>query len=263
VIYTYTSTNKVLARVQRRTRMTDTTYHDDMIEAINEAVKAFRMRNALTPTTCVLEVRDHTAKLPCGMQLMDGLYYCGARLRKSPGVVIRHSCDYDYLEKNTDTYFTDTLSEGYTKNEQDYKLLRGDDLKMSSDYHSSAYYIPYPNYIQTSFREGKVILFYRRFPVDKDNYPLIPDEASAKDYIFWYLMAELTLSGYKHVDPKHDYDYCTARAELYLRKAKSALRTMSMDTLESLHNTTDNLVPRQDYYDNFFIGAEQPKFVRK
>lgn len=263
MVYTYVSSREVIARIQRRTRMTDTTYHDDMIEAINEGVKAFRMRNALTPTTCVLEIRQNTAKLPCGMQLMDGLYYCGVRLRKSPGVVFPHHCDYDFVEKNLDTYFTDTLSDGYTKNEQDYKLLRGDDLKMSPEYHPSAYYIPYPNYIQTSFEEGNVLLFYRRFPVDKEGYPLIPDEQNAKDYIYWYVMAELTLSGYKHVDPKHDYDYCDARARIHLKDAKRALKSLSLDTIESLHNTTNNLIPPYGYYDSFFIGAEQPKFVRK
>jgi hypothetical protein len=264
MVYHYTSCEPIIAEFLATSKLTDSSYADDLLVWLKQAMNLMRVRNMLTPTTCVIEVHNQIGKLPCGLVHMDGLYYNGFRLRKGTGVIDSRVCkDSHLVENDYQSYFvSDPEDEGYINNSQDYRLIRGLDLKQANgECPTDDYYLPYPNHIQTTFEDGCVILFYRKMSTDKEGYPLVPDEENVRQAIFWWLMGRLTISGYKHPDPKMDYDYCEFKYKQYARAGKNVVKYWSIDQRQAIVDLTINLIPPQGYYDRFFVGGEQTKRV--
>lgn len=263
MIYTYKSCEPVIAEFLAKTKMTDSNYADDLLVWLREGMNLMRVRNVLKPSVAVIEVNNQVGKLPCGLVTLDGFYYNGKRLRKGTGVIDTRICkDKDKVARDYQSYFvSDPTDEGYI-NMQDYRLVRGLDIKQASEDGSNGdYYIPYPNHIQTTFREGKVVCFFRKMPTDDKGYPLIPDEENVRQALFWWLMAQVTLSGFKHADARMNYDYCEAKFGHYAKVGKRILKYWSVDTRQSVLELTCNLIPPHGYYDKFFNHGEQPKYV--
>lgn len=265
MVYSYCSVEEVIADVISNTRMTDSNYADDILEWLRKGLNLMRVRGMYTPQQQVLEAKDNIVTLPCGIVAIDGIWYNGSRLRLGTSTIDVRCSPINVLKQNFDSYFTtDTTSDGFTKNEQDWLLVRGDDLRLNNSLVSgSDYYIPYPNHLQTSFKCGCLQLFYRKMPVDDRGYPLIPDEENTKYALFWWIMAMLTLTGYKHNDPKMDYDYCEAKWGHYSNEGKKKIKQSSRDKKESILQYNVNLIPPTGYYESFSIGGEQRKFVDK
>lgn len=262
MVYKYCSSDEVISQILRRTRLTDATYADDILEWLRDGLNLMRVRNMLVPSYKVLEVSQNITALPCGLITIDGIFYNNHRLRHGTGVIDTRIAPASKLEQTFDSYFTtDTTTDGWTKNEQSYLLARGDDIRPNAPVSQGDYYIPYPNHIQTSFSEGCVTIFYRKMPTDKKGFPLVPDEENTKFALFWWIMANLSLSGYKHNDPRMDFEYCESKYKRYAHKGKGIIKYWSVDKREAIMNLTVNLIPPQGYYDLFFVGGEQPKTV--
>jgi len=263
MIYSYISSEIIIADFLSKTKLTDSTYADDLLEWLKEGINLLRLRHMTTPSHCYIPISSNIGKLPCGLIYLDGIVYNGKRLRKGTSGIDTRVTDLLIKEPTkVQTYFaTDTTDPAY-QNIQDYKLVRGDDLKPVTEINQTEYYITFPNHIQTSFKEGCVLVLYRSLPVDKEGYPLIPDEGNIKQALFWWLMAQITLSGYRHADPKMDYDYCEAKFTHYSIEGKGNMKYLSVDQRESLLRLTTNLIPPRGYYEKFFINGEEPKYVK-
>lgn len=265
MVYKYCSSEEVIADLISRTRMTDTTFADDILEWLKSGLNLMRVRNILQPDNIVLSAIDNIIELPCGLVNIDGIFYNNERLRLGLGVIDTRCAPLSTLKKDFQSYFTtDTTSAGWTDNAQSYLLLRGDDLKLNTlTLSENDYYIPYPNHIQTSFKTGDIQLFYRKMAVDERGYPLVPDEENTKFALFWWIMGNLSLAGYKHNNPGMDWDYCENKFNIYAEAGRGVIKYWSTDKREAIKNLTCNLIPPQGYYERFFIGGEQPKSVMK
>lgn len=265
MVYNYTSCEPVIAEFLAKVKMTDSNFADDLLVWIGQGLGMLRVWTMLKPKVCTIKVQSFNGELPCGVVKIDGIYYNGYRLRHGTGVVDTRVCKENLVKSDYDSYFvSDPEDEGYVNNSQDYRLIRGLDLKHdSSDGCGNDYYIPYPNNIQTSFNCGEVVLFYRSMATDKRGYPLVPDEENMRYALFWWLMAQVTFSGYKHSDPRMDYDYCEKKFLYFGNKGKKKMKYWSVDKRQAVLDMTISLIPPHGYYERFFIGGEQPKFVRK
>lgn len=262
-VYTTTSSKEVIAKILLKLKLTDNTYADDILVWLAEAIDLLRVRSTLQSTHKVLKIEDYSEKLPCGLVQLDAVVYNGARLRKGLGVNDTRIQPFNKVkDASISTYFSDPDDPAYT-NTQNYLLLRGDDIKLGTSTESQEYYTLYPNHIQTSFKCGEIILLYKKRPVDNEGYPLIPDEANYHRACFWFIMGELALTGYKHNDPRMDYEYCESKFDKFVKKAKGKLRYWSVDDREAIMQASVNLIPPQNYYESFSINAELPKFVNK
>lgn len=267
MVYEYCSSEEVIAQLMGRIKLTDATYADDLLNWLRDGINMLRLRQIVTPAVKIITINNHIGCIPCGTVHIDGIVYKGQRLRIGTGKVDARINDKNckFLASNSETYFAaDVNSDGYTKNEQSYLLLRGDDLKGALDNCTTgAYYVPCPNHIQTSFEEGCVTFYYRKMPVDDNGYPLIPDEENLKFGLGWFLMAMLSMGGYKHADARHDYSFCMRESKHWIKKGKGIIKYPSTDQREAHVNLRVNLIPPYGYYEKFMIGGEQPKFVNK
>ncbi len=264
MIYKSVSAKQVIAMIMKTTKLDDLTYADDIWDWLTEATKDLVKRTQMLPTHKFLEVKDFSTELPCDISQLDAVVYNGCRLRLGLGV---NDTKVKVLDKSdeskTSIYFSDTDDPAY-KNQQDYLLVRGQDIKVSGLPLSSVdYYVPTLDFLQLSFCEGCILILYRSRPLDKDGFPLIPDEFHCRQACFWYIMGRLALSGYKHNDPRMDYEYCEGKYEREAKRARGKMRYWSVDKREAVLQATVNLLPPQGYYESFMIGAEQPKYLNK
>lgn len=259
MVYLTTSIKPIIARVIRNTRITDMTYADDMMEWIGEGLNRMLIRWRLEKTHKVLEIKSHSAKLPCGLVDLSAVIYKGARLRKgtsSIDVRIKKTVS----EEELSTYFVhDTNITAEDLNTQNYQLLRGDDIKQVSTTEGPAFYDLQYNYIKTSFETGFITIAYTIAPIDKEGYPLAPDLEEAREALFWYVCSRLCFTGYKLPEPSMDFKYCDFKATEFFRKAKNIIKTQSVDELEAQVQLLNRLIPPDNYYTTFFMNGQERK----
>ena len=105
--------------------------------------------------------------------------------------------------------------------------------------------------IKTSFKEGKLCLSYTAFATDSDCWPLVPDDISFKEAMFWYIYKKLLLSG--TVDPNNNglgYDVADQKWKYYCTQARNEAKYPDMAKYESFMNQWVRLVPRMNVFDN-------------
>ena len=106
-------------------------------------------------------------------------------------------------------------------------------------------------YLKTSFSSGKVCLSYKAFPTDAECYPLVPDDISYKEAMFWYIFKKMLLGG---MQPANGFDYMTANQQwqYYCTQARNAAVYPDIDRMESFMNQWVRLIPNINRHDNAF-----------
>jgi len=74
------------------------------------------------------------------------------------------------------------------------EALHCDNCVNRSAKNKECYYVD-TDKIKTSFTSGQVCLSYMAFPTDDDCYPLVPDDISYKEAMFWYIYKKMLLGG--------------------------------------------------------------------
>jgi|TARA_R100001082_G_scaffold17826_1_gene8868 hypothetical protein len=108
------------------------------------------------------------------------------------------------------------------------------------------------DYIKTSFQSGKICLSYMAFPIDKDCFPLVPDEISFKEAMFWYIFKKMLLGGWDKPTNKIDYNYADQKWKFYCTQARNAANYPDIDRMERFMNQWVRLIPNLNSHELFF-----------
>ena len=115
-------------------------------------------------------------------------------------------------------------------------------------------YIVDNDYIKTSFASGKICLSYMAFPTDAECYPLVPDDISFKEAMFWYIYKKLLLSSPKFKDNGINYQFADQQWKYYCTQARNAANYPDIDKYESFMNQWVRMIPNMNRHD---VGFEQ------
>ena len=113
-------------------------------------------------------------------------------------------------------------------------------------------YIVNCDYIKTSFPTGKICLSYTAFPIDEDCQPMVPDDISYKEAMFWYIHKQMLLGGYDKPNNKIDYNFADQKWRYYCTQARNAANYPDIDRYESYMNQWVRLVPDINRHAAFF-----------
>jgi len=113
-------------------------------------------------------------------------------------------------------------------------------------------YIIDGSYIKTSFSSGTICLSYAAFPTDDDCYPLVPDDISFKEAMFWYIFKQLLLGGYDKPTNKIDYAFADQKWQTYCTQARNSATFPSIDKYASFMDQWVRLVPDINRHETFF-----------
>lgn len=121
------------------------------------------------------------------------------------------------------------------------------------------------NMITTSFRTGTLLLQYLAIPLDDDRLPLIPDDVSYKDALFWKVVYHLSLRGYEFRNNQLSNIQFTRSLWLkYCMQARAGANMPDPDMYERLKNNWLRLVPDHNQYQKLFadLGAQEKLNLR-
>jgi hypothetical protein len=253
MIYNYVSVKKVIAKVFSDLDLGEQPHRiSDMIEYCGEALKKIGAFPALITRVTgkedlpLLTITNYQAKLPADLNTINQVAYSAST--KGPYYPMRYA---------TGSYSSNhpTKDVGVIINTQTTPDSEKDTM-FSLDYS----YIIVGGYIKTNIKDGYLLISYQAIPVDTDKYPLIPDDESFFEALYWYINMKLTYPEWKAGRIRDAVYYDTKSSWNYYRKQAYANAMMpNPDQLESIKNTWIRLIPEINAHDTFYstLGEQE------
>lgn len=297
MIYKVTSVKRVISKVFTDLDLKEGDHRiSDLVEWAGEAVKKIgAFPTLLTKVTGkgglpLLELSNYQVKLPCDLTAINQVAYSPTATgpfypmiygsgsfdqgvpTESSSTVLTTVTDRALVELAMDLYSetyevalarinTDQISraqlEALLVTPGSLNVIR-DDTSGSADYT----YVVTPGYIKTAIKTGYIMLSYQAVPVDNDGYPMIPDDESFEEAIYWYINMKLTYPDWK-MGRVRDAVYYDARNSwnFYRKQAYAHAMMPNIDQLESIKNAWLRLVPEINEHANGFSTLADAQII--
>jgi len=280
-IYKTKSSKTIIRKIFRDLKPDNDDWIDDAIEWIGEALEHIGSSAQLCQKQCVLDVSDHKTLMP------SDLYYINqVAINNSVSAVDSTELDklntrvkelQDQIKSAQDDgiAYADTASilneinnrivvveNVYFRNRNQLQPLQYG----ASTFHKSMHctgcvnentnyedtYIIDCDYIKTSFASGKICLSYMAFPLDEDCYPMVPDDISFSEAMFWYIYKKILLSKPDIKNNGINYTFAEQQWKYYCTQARNAANYPDIDKYESFMNQWVRLIPDINRHDTAF-----------
>ena len=277
-VYKNISSKTVIRKVFRDLKPTNDYWVDDAIEWIGEALEHIGAATQLCQKQCILTIENHRVLMP------TDLYYINqVAINNSVSPVTSNELD-TLIEKVSELKaqivdaqansleYSDTAS---ILHEINARIVVLENVYFSNDnnmhplqygastFHRSMHcegcvnenaqyedtYIVDCDYIKTSFVSGNICLSYMAFPLDEDCYPLIPDDISFREAMFWYIYKKLLLGNPEFKASQIGYEFAEAQWKYYCTQARNAANYPDIDKYESFMNQWVRLIPNLNRWD--------------
>ena len=281
-IYKTISSKAIIRKIFRDINPNTDNWIDDAIEWIGEALEHIGAAPQLEKKTCVLTTNDYKAALP------NDLFYINqvALNESAEGVII--SQQMDTLLEQIDNIVNGSAASNYTLNEINSRLqvlenqLGADDgmtilTKCRTNFPDNVdcpdcihdnqvshrcYYIE-ADKIKTSFPTGKVCVSYMAFPVDDDCYPMVPDDISFKEAMFWYVYKKMLLGNMTPSQNGIGYEFADGKWKYYCTQARNAANYPDIDGYESFMDQFVRLIPNINRHAEGFAGLNRRESLER
>tara|TARA_R110000765_G_scaffold423994_2_gene533777 strand:- start:500 stop:1384 length:885 start_codon:yes stop_codon:yes gene_type:complete len=280
-IYKTVSSKVVIRKIFRDLKPSKDNWIDDAIEWIGEALEHIGAAPQLCQKQCVLNIKDHKTIMP------SDLYYIN-QVAINNKVSIASSEELDTLTSKVKDLqdqikdaqangleYSDTASVLHDINSRIVILENvyfSGDVNMqplqygASTFHRSMHcdgcineninyeetYIVDCDYIKTSFKTGKICISYMALPIDDDCYPLVPQDISYQEAMFWYIYKKMLLSNPQIKNNGIDYNFADQKWKYYCTQARNAANFPDIDRMESFMNQWVRLIPQISSHDLAF-----------
>jgi hypothetical protein len=283
-IYKTISSKAVIRKIFRDLKPQNDNWIDDAVEWIGEALEHIGAAPQLCQKQCVLEIKDHKTLMP------SDLYYINqVAINNSVSPVSSNELDklIDRVKELKDEIaeaqaagleYSDTasilheinsrivvLENVYFKNENLLQPLQygastfhrsmhcNDCVNENTRYEDT--YIVDCDYIKTSFESGKICISYMAFPTDEECYPLVPDDISYMEAMFWYIYKKLLISFVAPPETKRNginYTFADQKWKYYCTQARNAANFPDIDKYESFMKKWVRMIPSINRHDTTF-----------
>ena len=279
-IYKTISSQALIRKVLRDLRPVNTNWLDDAVEWVGEALEHIGASTQLETKQKVLSVKEYKTLLPSdlyyvnmvatstqtGTAISTQLSELKAELATLNASIASNPNQDLYAQLRDISGRIITLQGGYFKDAETLTPLKYGTTTFPRDIHCSKcvnelataadWYIIENGYIKTSFLTGELCISYMAFPTDVDCYPLVPDDISFREAIFWYIYKKLLLGGYIELSKMQQngikYDFADERWRYYCTQARNNANYPDIDRMESFMNQWVRLVPDLNRHENNF-----------
>jgi|TARA_B100000073_G_C23663039_1_gene545411 hypothetical protein len=282
-VYKTKSSKTIIRKIFRDLKPQDDNWIDDAIEWIGEALEHIGAASQLLQKQCVLTVANHKVLLPTDLYyinqvainnsvdpvsskeldtLIDKVKELKDEIADAQANGLEYSSTTSVLNEINSRIVV--LENIYFKNSNNmqplqygasnfHRSMHCDDCVNESVHYEDTYIVD-NDYIKTSFESGKICLSYMAFPTDEDCFPLVPDDISYSEALFWYIYKKILLS---RPDFKNNgINYVTAEQQwkYYCTQARNAANYPDIDRYESYMNQWVRMIPNINRHD---VGFEQ------
>jgi len=282
-VYKTISSKVVIRKVFRDLRPDDDNWIDDAIEWIGEALEHIGSSAQLQQKQCVLTVANHKVLLPSDLYFINQVAINNsvspttqseltdllAQIKKlQADIATAQAAGLDYANTANilnqinsrivvleNIYFSDAnkLNALQYGASTFHKSMHCDGCVNENAIYDETYIVD-DGYIKTSFASGKICLSYQAFPTDADCYPLVPDDISFKEGLFWYIYKQLLLAYPSFKNNGINYTFADEKWKYYCTQARNAANYPDIDRYESFLNQWTRLIPHISRHDEMFEG---------
>jgi|TARA_R110000868_G_scaffold241806_3_gene497300 hypothetical protein len=280
-IYKTISSQAIIRKVFRDLRPENDNWIDDAIEWIGEALEHIGASTQLCQKQCVLNVKDHKVLLPADLYYINMVAINGSVASTSSKdldtliskveelknqIVIAQAAGTEYASISSVLHEINSriviLENVYFENSNTLQPLQYGASAFHKSMHcdgcvnenaaSEDTYIIDCDYIKTSFESGKICLSYKAIPTDEDCFPLVPDDISYREAMFWYIYKKLLMLNPAFKNNGIDYGFAEERWQNYCTQARNAANYPDIDRYESFMNQWVRLIPNMNRHDTAF-----------
>lgn len=258
MIYKTVSVKQVIAKILTDNNIQEETHRiPDMVDWCGEALEkigAFpQFETVVTGKESIplLRVLNYQAQLPLGLHNIIQVAY--TETGEAPYYPVRYATGSFDSKRGITTVIDDTDPNNIiygTKQESPNETGFSGDLVYTIN----------SNYIKLNVPEGYLMLAYTSIPLDSDGYPLVPDDISFLDALYWYVTMKLLYPKWAEGRIR-DAVYYDARSSwnFYRKQAYGNALMPNSDQLTAIKNTWNRLVPELNEENTFFstLGQEQ------
>ena len=121
-----------------------------------------------------------------------------------------------------------------------------------------------PGYIKTNIRTGYLMVSYYAIPTDNEGYPMIPDDQSFIEAIYWYINMKIKYIQWTQGKVRDAiYYHAENKWQFYVKQAYGrAMMPASIDEMESIKNVWVRLIPTINAADTFFNYIDQQESLK-
>ncbi len=266
-IYKTTSSKVILRKIFRDLNPNNDNWIDDAIEWIGEALEHIGAAPQLEKKVCLVPISNFKGNLPADLYYINQVAVNNAvspttenelteLLKQVKDIQTKLSDNpdqnFDLELRNLNSRIV-VLENIYMTNESMLtplaycttnfpEALHCDDCVNRSAKAKECYYVD-TDKIKTSFTSGQVCLSYMAFPTDDDCFPLVPDDISYKEAMFWYIYKKILLGGQVPVENGINYTFAEQQWKYYCTQARNAANYPDIDRYESFLNQWVRLIP--------------------
>jgi hypothetical protein len=297
MIYNLTSVKRVIAKVFTDYDLQEGDHRiSDMIEWSGEALEKIGGFPSFETKVCgkddlpLLEISNYQVQLPCDFYNMVQVGYSPSIY--GPFYAMRYATGsfdsgVDIVDKNTlvdlnsssaivmlcmtlyDEDYETALNSINTNPLRRAKLngvlaLQGEYAKGGigslAEHTTDLTYMIKPGYIKTNIETGFLMLAYQAIPTDKEGYPMIPDNQSYIDAIYWYIVMKLLYPKWANGQVRDVVYYDAKRSwNYYCKQAYGNAMMPNKDQMESIKNAWLRLVPEINEHQSAYstLGERQ------
>lgn len=223
MIYDFVSAKTVISKVVRDLGIhSEEIPWQDYVEWIAEGLKHIGAFPQFVEKETELEITNYRADLPCDFYKPIRVYYQESQMAYNNHRLIEGADPVDY-------------------NYADYKFNN--------------------NTLTFGIKEGKSTLTYIAFPVDEENFPLVPDNQSYLDALFWKIVYQLSLRGYNFKQPYlRNPDYTRRKWNYYCLQSRGDAYMPNLQMQERIKNNWLSLIPRTSSFEQDFQNSGKRQY---
>ena len=118
-------------------------------------------------------------------------------------------------------------------------------------------YVIRSNSVKTSFESGYICISYKKFSVDDKGWPMVPDDFSFKQALYWYIFLKMLEGGMTH---QHiSYGKAEERWLHYAGQASDQSKMPDIPQMENFMNQWVRMIPDMNKYENGFDDLSAPE----
>ena len=261
-IYKNISSKVIIRKIFRDLNPNTDNWIDDAVEWVGEALEHIGASPQLVTKTCIVDIKDYKGAMP------PDLYYINQVAINTTADAESMGYNISVIRKELNNILEGGANSSAQLNEVNARLHVLETAYMDSsslallaycttnfpksihcencvnEYSTGedCYYVD-DNMIKTSFPRGKVCLSYTAFPIDDDCYPMVPDDISFKEAMFWYVYKKMLLGGMPPTNNGIDYGFAEQQWKYYCTQARNAANYPDIDKYESFLDQWVRLIP--------------------
>ncbi|TXG85789.1 MAG: hypothetical protein E6R13_01655 [Spirochaetes bacterium] len=241
-----------------------------LIEWVSEVLDLTGVPLILKDMIDCIKIEDHRGNLPCDLHSvnqMSGLTDGGVQfpMREATGTfhpLFLNNVNGQPFINTTQPISYDADGNPIFNFNMDNQTLPENTVNTKPYTYQDVTYKLNNNHIFTSFPTGRVLMSYRAYPVDKEGYPLIPDNIKFKQAVQAYLRFKLDYRLWRKGELLREvFEHSEREYMWYVGAATVAGLMPSLDKMESWKNQMTSLIPRYSEHGRFYESLGNQEFM--